>query len=609
MELTDGHWFNSKPAAPKVSIGATPSLAIGKFFSGISDELSREGLLQRNTAQCSPIPGIPEEVASTNSNQKRLNSSRLLNDSLSGKHNHLEGNKNARPMPDMHAFEGDASTSSLSDDTSINSPLRRASKLQCPPTPVRTPIVYAHMEQGPGSHVKFSRNNSLTVTKVLATCPPRVRQGRESLENSVLDDDVEQPQKRSMGSDVATELDSDDEELWHASPFELSLLPQQQQQQQLEPVVSMVTHFTVLSALGSGAFADVYRVRSKVDGALYAVKRNRRQFRSKRDREKAMNEVKWMQLLQRAGTQENESNRSYSLFLLFFYQAWQEDGHFYVQTELCCRDTCRGLMDSLRSKWPVAKSRYPCLSQLPPIPAKELRVGAVPDLRMFPEDTIWKIFHDVAAGLSHIHSHGLVHFDIKPENCFLVSHGRLGAMVKIGDFGLAGAIGSSEDGQEGDTKYMPPELLLSDKKHPSADIFSLGLTLYEIASCPSFHLPSEGALWHELRNGQHSLNIPTCRSKALFDLIQASIRPEKDARPTADSILNIDVVATVGGRCDTFLRDYLHDVEDFDAREEFNFGGQEDKTPRHAHRKRVCSPTISNIFGNQTLLYSPETAS
>jgi serine/threonine protein kinase len=378
--------------------------------------------------------------------------------------------------------------------------------------------------------------------------------------------------------------------------------------------VSMGSHFEILSTLGSGNFADCYRVRSKLDGRLYAIKRNRRQFRGTRDREKALAEVKCMQRLQNFEARHDDHHSSnYSLYILLFYQAWQEDGHFFCQTELCCRDTIRDLHESLRSNWSVAKTRYPSLSKLP-VPVGDFATMSSCDGRLFPEQSLWKILHDVSAGLSHIHSHGLVHFDIKPSNLFLVPHARLGAMTKIGDFGMAGEIGSSEDGQEGDQKYMAVELLSSDRKHPSADIFSLGLTLFELASEMSFTLPSEGARWHQLRSGLQLpfSGIPSCRTSELTALLRSMLSPRREERPTADSILQGQTVKSAGSVCDEFVRDYLLDIEEYDRREEqrIGFALQEDQTPRHAHatgRSIVCSPTAS-FLPKPPILSSPEAA-
>ncbi|GKY91311.1 hypothetical protein MPSEU_000103300 [Mayamaea pseudoterrestris] len=593
---------------------------------------------QLDAAQCSPIPGIPEEDGDL---------SRSRNDT--SHESSSTWKKSARPMPDMHAFDTDANASrdhSTDGTLSSNNSRSKQPTLLCPPTPVRTPAwaqedATARPVIKNGGHIKFGRTNSLVTTKVLAMCEPQVLIGRASLENSstVMDgqrrDILAPPIEPTHSEDSETktiEGDKDcsmeyDENEWlhdgslHETRLSIGSPPVVQQTKRrsvfppenLPPVVSLATHFDVQSTLGSGAFADVYRVRSKVDGCLYAVKRNRRHFRGRRDRERALAEVKWMQRLQTPGLREDASNIDFSQYILFFFQAWQEDCHFYVQTELCCRDTLADITNSLRSQWTLAESRYPSLRRLAP-PSSTSGMShdfELSDLdgRLFPESTIWKICHDVGAGLSHIHSHSLVHFDIKPSNIFLLAHGRLGAIAKIGDFGMAGDIGSSEDGQEGDQKYMAGEVLVSDRKHPSADIFSLGVMIYELSAFPSFILPDEGSRWRDLRSG--TLNpgdIPSCRSKDLKMLLKSTLQSNKDDRPSADSMLALEPVSAAGSSCDYFLRDYIYDIEEFDRQEEERFFyRQEDKTPRTQKPQfRACSPSLNFVRDN--LITSPEAA-
>jgi serine/threonine protein kinase len=187
---------------------------------------------------------------------------------------------------------------------------------------------------------------------------------------------------------------------------------------------------------------------------------------------------------------------------------------------------------------------------------------------LLPESTLWKLCHDVSAGLSYIHGQNIVHLDIKPDNIFFVSHVRLGAICKIGDFGLARHVDSMEEGEEGDTAYMSSELLLSsDLKYPKkCDIFSLGLTLYEL-SCDNLELPVEGPRWHELRCGDHDPILPPIRSGALKDMIKCMISRSQD-RPSADMILSHDKVTAAGSWYDNFLHDYIHDIEVADIERE-----------------------------------------
>jgi len=544
-----------------------------------------------------------------------------------------------RPMPDISAFDSAAVSSrgerSTDDSATLDSKgVSSSHRFLCPPTPVRTPA-WANENS---AHAFFAgRQNSLITTKVLLSCPSQVLVGRCSLESAVLDDESKARDAECRVDQSTTKAQSNRA---YSKPPErkqnigdIGHVPSTLQDQILAPpqltrrcpaprdvgsVISFSNDFDVLGVLGSGAFADVYKVRSVRDNRLYAVKRNRRQFRGKRDRDMALSEVQCMQQLQstcitepkQRASEELTEKRSYSLYLLFFYNAWQEDGYFFCQTELCCRDTCRELLDSVRFLWEASKKKYPSLLRnLPATPGVEPDSGDSVSCRSVPISTIWKICHDISAGLSHIHAHGVVHNDIKPANIFFVDHPRFGAMCKIGDFGMAGAEGSHGDGQEGDARYMPPELLKSGTKRPSADIFSLGLTLYELANDQNVEIPSGGPRWHELRS-EAGLQLPNINDIELVNLITQMTSPDETHRQTADAILRYPKVKAAGDECDGFLRDYIRDIEEFDYAEDERLAREhhDEQTPRNgSHRSTVSirSPTLSAMWPTGPNLLSP----
>jgi serine/threonine protein kinase/tetratricopeptide (TPR) repeat protein len=90
----------------------------------------------------------------------------------------------------------------------------------------------------------------------------------------------------------------------------------------------------------------------------------------------------------------------------------------------------------------------------------------------------------VAEALAHAHQQGVLHRDIKPSNLLLDTQG----MVWITDFGLAAVEGDETLTATGDVvgtlRYLPPERL-NGVSGPRGDVYSLGLTLYEMLTLRS----------------------------------------------------------------------------------------------------------------------------
>jgi tetratricopeptide (TPR) repeat protein len=119
--------------------------------------------------------------------------------------------------------------------------------------------------------------------------------------------------------------------------------------------------------------------------------------------------------------------------------------------------------------------------------------GTVSDLlaltpgRPLPIDRAVAVAADVCAALAYAHGHGMVHRDLKPANVWLDPNGT----AKLGDFGLVAAMRHSgttlarlteEGGLLGTLAYVAPEQALGRAADPRADLYSLGVMLYELVT-------------------------------------------------------------------------------------------------------------------------------
>jgi len=97
-----------------------------------------------------------------------------------------------------------------------------------------------------------------------------------------------------------------------------------------------------------------------------------------------------------------------------------------------------------------------------------------------PSTAAW-IARDVARALEHAHLHGVIHRDIKPSNILLSKKGE----VKVIDFGLAVPIANPKETAEslyveGTPHYLSPEQAQGRPVDGRSDVYSLGITLYEM---------------------------------------------------------------------------------------------------------------------------------
>jgi serine/threonine protein kinase len=163
------------------------------------------------------------------------------------------------------------------------------------------------------------------------------------------------------------------------------------QQQQQQPRSRFHEEFEEQAVLGRGTFGVVYKCRNRLDGCLYAVKVTNQQFKGRVDRERVLKEVFALSAL---------CNEEENPHIVRYFGAFVDQGHLYIQTELCDRS----LQDMIRER------DYP---------------GGL--------ETVAKdMSRQVLEGLARLHKNSLVHLDIKPANIFVKN-----GVFKVGDLGHA----------------------------------------------------------------------------------------------------------------------------------------------------------------------------
>lgn len=94
------------------------------------------------------------------------------------------------------------------------------------------------------------------------------------------------------------------------------------------------------------------------------------------------------------------------------------------------------------------------------------------------EKVLGKISEDVLRGLSYLHEKKIIHRDIKPQNILFNDEGE----VKLCDFGVSGeAVNSLATTFTGTSFYMAPERIQGEPYSVTCDVWSLGLTILEVA--------------------------------------------------------------------------------------------------------------------------------
>lgn len=147
-------------------------------------------------------------------------------------------------------------------------------------------------------------------------------------------------------------------------------------------------------------------------------------------------------------------------------------------------------------------------------------------------------FRDMILGLEYLHAQGIIHRDIKPDNCLVTGED----VLKIVDFGVSEMFDKEGEMKTaksaGSPAFMPPELCVAKHGHVSgraADIWSMGCTLY----CLLFgRIPFERTgmieLYQSIRNDP--IEFDTECNEELKDLLSRLLEKDPSKRITMEQI-------------------------------------------------------------------------
>jgi len=202
--------------------------------------------------------------------------------------------------------------------------------------------------------------------------------------------------------------------------------------------------YRVVKMLGRGTFGEVYQCQRLPLGAPVALKVIRRQHASARVAERLEREARVLQAV------------ANSHVLAVQDIGWTSSGLPFLVTELLEGDTLSDQMSRIDGPFGLQRSL--------------------------------DIISQSCRGLMPCHEADIIHRDLKPSNVFLVD----GTFVKIIDFGFARAFGGDADERSvarqvtteglvgGTPHYMAPEVIRGGTPTPAADVYALGMMLYEL---------------------------------------------------------------------------------------------------------------------------------
>ncbi|EPY30522.1 protein kinase [Angomonas deanei] len=165
----------------------------------------------------------------------------------------------------------------------------------------------------------------------------------------------------------------------------------------------------------------------------------------------------------------------------------------------------------------------------------------------FKEHEVGLLLYQIVLALDEVHGRRMMHRDLKSANIFLMPTG----IIKLGDFGFSKQYNDSvslEVGQSfcGTPYYLAPELWNRQRYSKKADMWSLGVILYELLTLRRpFKGPSQREIMHQVLYSTYD-PFPCPVSDSMKGLLDQLLSREPKSRPTTQELLNTEFMKYVG---------------------------------------------------------------
>ena len=244
-------------------------------------------------------------------------------------------------------------------------------------------------------------------------------------------------------------------------------------------------NFKVLAKLGDGGFGTVFKVQHILTEKIYAMKvMNKNYIIQKKYLHYVVSEFEIMKML------------SGFPFVIDIHYCFQTANYLYMIIDICPNGDFTDL-------------KY------------------INNLKLF--------LAEVILAFEHIHNHGVVYRDLKPENILLDTTGH----IKICDFNLAKPNVSKQKKATsfcGSPMYLSPEMLDPEGVDQRADIYGIGLLIYELVTDkPAYTAANLTQLYEKIKANKINFEMPQLKGD-LKDLLKKILVANPDERISIEDI-------------------------------------------------------------------------